>query len=351
MTIAQAAMSKSQHIPVPDEVLELLESFRRPVVVGHVVPDADCLASMYSVATVWSDDGRAPRISLPPGCVSQRLGFLADGLDLHVASPEDFAAADGFVFVDTAKKNRGNVGKIVADGWSDGRPILNVDHHASNQQFGQVNWVVPEASSTAELVYAIIRAAGRDISPTLASLLYAGIHSDTSGFSLPNTSASSLRAGADLVACGAKVGELGERLCRSATASEFKLLRVIYANTKLTDDGLIAYSHADHNDIHGAGCTAADIDSQVDVPRSLSGIQMAILFTEGNEGKIRMNFRGEGGFTVLDLAKELGGGGHELAAGAVLHGTIDSVIAKVLPLAADRVRAFRAEQSAPDRAR
>ena len=82
--------------------------------------------------------------------------------------------------------------------WDAGRPIVNIDHHASNTGFGAINWVVGDASSSAELVYFLLKAWGRPIEPLCASLLYAGIHTDTSGFSLPNTSKSALAAAAQL---------------------------------------------------------------------------------------------------------------------------------------------------------
>ena len=87
---------------------------------------------------------------------------------------------------------------------------------------------------------------------------------------------------------------------------------------------------ADTKEIAGCGCAAADIDDQVSVPRSLQGIQIAVLFTEGVEGKIRMNFRGESGVPALPLAQKIGGGGHVFAAGAILDGPMDQVVRRVI---------------------
>ncbi|HOW19469.1 MAG TPA: DHHA1 domain-containing protein, partial [Phycisphaerae bacterium] len=103
-------------------------------------------------------------------------------------------------------------------------------------------------------------------------------------------------------------------------------------------DGLIAYSTASHEEITGAGCGPADIDEQVAIPRSLKGIRMAILFTEGKPGRVRINFRGEGGTNVLELARELGGGGHATSAGAIVNGSLPQVVPDVLERAARRLR-------------
>lgn len=324
-------MNRATHVPA--EVISTVERLRAPIVVAHVVPDADALGSMFAVAAAFADASRHPRVALPDGSLSQRLAFLADLTHPIVAADEHFASADGFIVVDTAKKDRCNVGaERKQSDWTAGRPVVNIDHHITNTLFGTVNWVM-EAGSASEMVYHLLRAADRPINAEVASLLYAGIQTDSIGFSLPGTEPSALRAAADLVECGADVGFLGERLWRSQRKGEFELLRVVYANTRTAAGGRIAFSSASFDEIHGAGCTAADIDDQINVPRSLDGVQLAMLFTEGRRGRTRINFRGSGDVTVVDLAGQFGGGGHSQAAGAVLDTPLSEAIARVLPAA------------------
>ncbi|MHC4063420.1 MAG: DHH family phosphoesterase [Planctomycetota bacterium] len=335
-------MGKDQTAELPAGLIEQIESMKRPIVVGHVVPDADCLGSMLAVAQTWpaGDEGGA-RVCLPEGSLSRRLAFLMDWAPNHVVGPEALQDADGFIVVDTARKPRCNVGPQTPDTWSDGRVVVNIDHHETNTLFGDINWVVATASSSAELIYGAIRAAERPVTPLIASLLYAGMHTDTRGFTLPGTGGAALAVAAELVSAGAQVAELGERLYRSQPRGEFELLRIIYANTRVTADGRIAYSTADYGEITGSGCNAADIDEQVGVPRSLGGIDLALLFTEGDRGKTRINLRGESGVAVVALAKELGGGGHEQAAGAVLDCGISEALDRVLPLAEEHLNRQR----------
>ena len=314
-----------------------------PLVIAHVVPDADALGAMFATARACASGTCQPTVALPEGSLSQRLTFLYDMAEVTVATPNDFSAADGFVVFDTAKKGRCNVGPALKDtDWSGGRPMINIDHHETSTRFGDVNWIVAEAGSTCELVYFLLRAADLPIDKVTASLLYAGIQTDTLGFTLPTTTASALLASADLAACGADIAGLGHRLYRSQQRSEFDLLRIIYANTRLLADGHLVYSSAGYDEIHGAGCTAADIDEQISVPRSLNGARLAMLFTEGNKGKTRINFRGSGDVTVVELAAEFKGGGHAQAAGAVLDCGLSDAIAKVLPRAAEHLKKFPA---------
>ncbi len=326
---------------IPPESIASIERLRHPIVISHVVPDADALGAMLAMALAWADDRRQPKVSLPEGSLSQRLSFMPAWAKAPVAAPADFASADGFIVVDTARKDRCNVGPALREtDWSAGRSIINIDHHSTNTRFGSVNWIVDDAGSSCELVYYLLRAAKRPFTPLTASLLYAGIMTDTLGFSLPTTRSSALRAAADLADLGANVGDLGERLGRSQRQSEFDLLRVIYANTRVVGDGRVAYSSASFDEIQRAGCTAADIDDQINVPRSLDGVQLAMLFTEGRKGKTRINFRSSGAVTVVELAAEFKGGGHSQAAGAILDCGLGEAIDRVVPRAVEYARKF-----------
>ena len=326
---------------VPQEVIDAVRKMRAPVLIAHVVPDADALGCIFALARVLGERGVKACVSLPDCVLSQRLTFLFAMAHVRVATPDDFKAADGFVVMDTAKKDRCCVGKLLKDtDWSAGRPIVNIDHHETNTRFGDVLWIVPSASSSCELVYRLVVALGGRVDAITASLLYAGIQTDTLGFSLPSTTPSSLRAAADLTEFGADVGDLCERLGRSQSQSEFELLRIIYDNTKTAAEGRIAYSSASFDEIKGAGCTAADIDDQINVPRSLDGVRLAMLFTEGNQGKTRINFRSSGNVTVTELAAQFGGGGHAQASGAILSCSMPTAIDQVIPKAIEHIKKF-----------
>ena len=321
-------------VVAPETVIAAIEALDRPVVVGHVTPDADCLGSMLAVAKAWpAGDPRGARVCLPADSVSHRLQFLVEWADLPVVGAEALALADGFVVLDTAHKARCNVGRQTPENWSDGRCVVNIDHHQTNNGWGDHNWVVPGASSSAELVYHAIRSANRPMTTLIASLLYAGLHSDTRGFTVVDPGGRALAVATELVRAGARAAEIGQCLYRGLRTSELELLRIIYANTRVTAGGLIAYSTADHGEITGAGCRAEDIDEHVEVPRSVGGIAIAMLFTEGRLGRVRINFRAEPGYTVLPLAQRIGGGGHPQAAGAMLDCSLPEALERVLPLA------------------
>ncbi len=322
----------------PEEVTAALEASRQLVCVGHVTPDADCLGAMLAFARAWATNGCRISVCLPAGGVSERLAFLCEWSEVSSARRADLDRADTILVVDTAKESRLNLPADAPAQWRSKKKLVNVDHHVSNTRFGDANWIVDDAASSSELIYALLVAGGRKIDAITASLLYAGVYTDTVGFSVSSTRPETLRVAADLVERGARVGDLGERINRSQGERELDLRRVILNNTRLAAGDEIAYSTASYDEIVGAGCTAADIDDQVNIPRSLKGIRIAILFTEGVKGRTRMNFRGEQGTRVLELARQFGGGGHAEAAGAVLDCAVDKAVARVIPAATEALR-------------
>jgi phosphoesterase RecJ-like protein len=317
------------------EICDAIRAADKIALIAHVTPDADCLAVIGALHLALPELGKYPFAALPEETVARRLAFLLELAGVQPASSEELGACDLALVLDTAKDRRVNVvGKLEA---LPNAKIINIDHHATNTAFGAWNWVEGDASSTSELVYLLIKALGCQITPTIATLIYAGMHSDTQGFSLSNTTTRSLQIAGEVAQAGADIIGTCERLNRSRSRSEFELLKVVYTNTQVSTDGRLAWSTVNHDEINAAGCHANDIDDQVEVVRSIEGVRVAILFSEGKQGKIRMNFRGERGVSVLELAKEFGGGGHLASAGAILDGTIDEVTARVIPAAKEFV--------------
>lgn len=311
----------------PTEVIDALASARKPVALGHVTPDVDALGCMLAMARSMPCPDAA--VGFAGVTASTKLRFLRElAGPVAIADTQRIADADLIIVLDTAVTKRIHID----GGWDQvaDKTIVNIDHHISNTDFGTYNWVVDNASSTSEMVYNLIVQAGWPLDDITASMLYAGIYADTAGFTLPNATAEAFEVAAELVRAGADIEKLGARLYRSQAPHEFELIRRVYHNTHTAGDGRIAYSTLNYDEITGIGCTWEDIDDQVSIPRSLSGIRMAILLTEGEPGVVRINLRGENGTPVLEMAQKLGGGGHTYSAGVRMRGPFDDVVRRVL---------------------
>jgi bifunctional oligoribonuclease and PAP phosphatase NrnA len=300
------------------------------LIAGHINPDVDAMGSMLALARALPVP---TAICLPRGHVGKKVAFLRElAPDVPVADQARKADADACVVLDTATTSRINVSgkwESIADKF-----IINIDHHITNEDYGRINWIVDDASSTSEMVFHLIRAAGWPVDGVTASLLYAGLYADTAGFSLPTATPHAFESAAALVRLGADIERVGTYLCRSQHVSDFELLRLVYHNTRLVENGTIAYSTLTHDEIAKSGCTPEDIDDQVSIPRSLSGIRIALLFSEIEPGVVRINLRGENGTPVLPIAQKLGGGGHQFSAGVRVRGPIESTVERVLGEAA-----------------
>jgi bifunctional oligoribonuclease and PAP phosphatase NrnA len=324
--------------PVPGLLIEKLSETSRVVLAGHINPDVDALGAMLGLARALP--AREVTFSTGGQSVQNRLAFMLELGECRPAQSDDIARAETVVVVDTANVRR--VG--IEGGWGaiSDKCVINIDHHITNEDFGQVNWVVGHRASTSEMVYELIRTAGWSIDSKTATLLLAGIHSDTCGFTLPTVAAETFETAASLLRAGANLPRIGEQLFRSQSQHEFDLIRAVYRNTRLACDGLVAYSTLSLAEIRAAGCTPADIDDQVSIPRSLSGVRMAILLSEIEPGVIRINLRGEDMTPVLPVAASLGGGGHTYAAGVRVRGSMNDALQRILTTATDCLRHFPA---------
>jgi phosphoesterase RecJ-like protein len=212
-------------------------------------------------------------------------------------------------------------------------PICNIDHHLGNEKYGQFNWVDTSAASCSQLVFLLTKALGVTLNPAQATLLYADLHTDTCGFSLAGTDNSALSIAAELTKHGAQVGWVCQKIYRSLSQSDFKLMQVVYANTQISPCGRFAWSTATNHEILSVGAKPIDIDEQVAVPRSIDGVKIAALFSETKLGQVRINLRAEDEINILPLAKYLGGGGHAQAAGAIIDGSLQEITDRVRTLA------------------
>jgi len=297
------------------EFVRALRHVCRPIIAAHITPDADALGAILGLAEAFREHGVAASVSLPGGTVASKLRFMIEFVPRTPLVDEwrSDGAYDAFFALDSASEKRVNIKPAIDPAGP--LPIFNIDHHLTNTKFGRFNWVDAHASSSCELIARLLSELGWTPSPIVASLLYAGIFSDTAGFSVPSVTVGAFQAAAELAKFGADVALIGERLCRSQGRGDFDLLRRVYDNTQVVADGQIAYSSLDYREISDAGCTAEDIDDQVSIPRSLRGVRIALLFTEGEPGVIRVNLRGEGRVTVLEIARQFDGGGHAQSAG------------------------------------
>ena len=208
-------------------------------------------------------------------------------------------------------------------------PIINIDHHVTNKQFGQINWVDPEATATGELIYELVGALGLELSSEVALCLYTAIVSETGFFAYSNTRPKTFRLAASLLERGVDPWAVAQRL-RENTPERLKLLAELLQGLERSKDGRLAWLTVTQELLEKTQTGAEDTEEMISFPRSLREVEVAILFREVDPHTFKISLRSKNEVDVAKLAEQFGGGGHKKAAGCTMNGTLAEVKRRLL---------------------
>ena len=209
--------------------------------------------------------------------------------------------------------------------------VINIDHHPTNTRWGDVNLVEPQVSATGEVVLRLLEMWGVDITPDVATCLYTAIFTDTGGFRFSNTTETSLLACYNLVKRGARPYEIATEVYESYSPGRMRLLGLALNTLSMADDGRIAWILVTRDMMDSTGTGPEDTEEFVNFPKSIKGVEVALLFRETERG-VKVSLRSKGRVDVAAIAFSLGGGGHKAAAGCDLALSMDEALEKVIPV-------------------
>jgi len=304
------------------------------LVASHVRPDGDALGSTIAFALwleslgktvhAWNEDGVTEKFRYLPRW--QMIG----------KPPETPVAFDAVVALDNSVKNRvGNVIDRVASAglW------VNIDHHISNDRYADLNYIDPSAPATGQILFEMFQALGVTLSPDMASNLFAAISTDTGSFQYAGTDARTFNAASALVAAGVKVGELSRQMYESQPRRRLNLLRHALNEARFSCDGHLASFSLSLAAVEQLGTLPEDTEGIIDHLRSVEGVVAAVFFEELADGKVRVSARSKDPrVDVCRICGLFGGGGHPLASGARLRGTLSDVEEKFLEAVCHEIR-------------
>jgi phosphoesterase RecJ-like protein len=294
---------------------QTLKNASQILVVSHVNPDGDAIGSTLAVGLMAQSLG-IPVTLVNESSVPEKLAFLPGTENILLPSQvkKRFSV---IVAVDAADISR--IG-ICQQLFADNPVIINVDHHGTNDRFGKINIVKADAAATAEMLYDWAAFLDIPMSEDLATVLYAGLLTDTGGFRYSNTSSNVMRIAANLLEHGAESYQLADRLLETISIGYLEQLKNSLATMQITLDGKVAYLVSDEE----------DNDGLVNFARNIEGVDVGILFRPKDENQIKVSMRSRYIIDVSAVALELGGGGHARAAGCTVNGQMDEVIGTVL---------------------
>jgi phosphoesterase RecJ-like protein len=308
------------------EIAQVLRERERFVVMSHYRPDGDaigcalamglCLREMGKEVTVWNQDPMPEKFSFLPGAAM---------LQAPPAEPREFDVA---VAIDTAVQDRiGTCAQAIrrADTW------INIDHHVSNNHYGDLAHIDPHSPAAAQVLFELFREQNLPLTKEIADSLFVGISTDTGSFQYPNTTARTYEIAAELVKCGVQVGELSQRVYESYPRRRLELLRAVLNAQKFSAEGRIASFSLSLQTARDLQIKGEDTEGLIDYIRAVEGVVVAAFFEEMPSGLVRISLRSKDPRAdVCKVCQSFGGGGHILAAGARTQGTIEQVEQRVI---------------------
>lgn len=304
---------------VPDRVVETIRNARRVLAVGHENPDADTLGATLAVGRLIEHlGGIATPVCTDP--IPPLYGFLP-GVEAFRTDPDPAVDYDLVVVSDCGTLDRiGDVRRRHA-ALFDRVARVAIDHHASNDAAGPMDWIDPASAATCEMVTLLATRLGVSLDASggaLAASLMAGIVMDTATFAHPNATPRTLLVSAALVEAGAPLSDISRRLYRTKPDSQLRLFGRVLDRLESADDGRIVWSTLLESDLDATGTSGPHSEGIIDLLAQAEAADVAILFKEqGPVTRISVRTR-PGGVDATVLTGRFGGGGHARAAGATL---------------------------------
>ena len=317
-----------------DSLAEVLSQQESLTVLGHAIPDGDCVGSV--TAMVWALRNMGKEVNaIIEDEVPAMYRFLK-GTET-IASISNLPPIHGcLVYLDCATPER--VGDKLAKVLSHTRPIINIDHHTSNRGYGTANLIDARASSTCEIIYHLLKSLSTPITVDIATPLYCGIVMDTGSFQYSSTSPATHRIAADLLEAGIDQDRVRTNLFESRTRLEIDLQKAALESLEFREAGRIASMQLSYAVLSELGAVGQHFEGTINLARSIENVEAALLFREIEPGVVKVGFRSKQVLDVNRVASEWGGGGHTRAAGATLQGDLQSVKKTVLSRVEDYLR-------------
>lgn len=316
-------MSRTEAI---EKVAGVLDGASTLALACHVGPDGDALGSMLGLGIAARNAGKEVVASfgspfmMPPG-----LEFLP--ADLLVPPDEFPAAPDTMVVFDVGSADR--IGELASNAGK-ALTVVVIDHHITNEGFGDVTLIDSGAAATGELVFEVLEVLGWPLTPDIALCLHTALVTDTGRFQYSNTRPRTMEIAARLVAAGADPATIGRHVYEEAPFGYLKAAAIALSRAELDADRSVVSTVVTQLDLDSLGLSWGDTDNLIDLLRLPVEADTAVLVKGHDDGQVKVSLRSRGATDVGSLAASMGGGGHRLAAGFTVEGEPDVVRRRIV---------------------
>jgi phosphoesterase RecJ-like protein len=311
--------------PSWQEAAAAIRQSRGVLLITHRNPDGDGIGAQLALYDALSAAGIPVFMHNRDG-IPRLYHFLA-AADRIGGGAQCPVAGDVDLIVSLDAGSRQRLG--MDDGLFAGKRLVNVDHHASNTRFGDINLVDAAACSTGAMAYALIRHMGLPLSSDVAMAVYVTLLTDTSSFRLSTVTPAVHRLAAELIELGAEPDVAARNIYASHRPERVALLRQCLATLALRNEGRSAWLYVDQAMYAATGSDVEDTEGLIDYGRSIAGVEVAVFLRPDGPHTWKASFRGKSTADVGALAASLGGGGHRYASGCTLQGSLAEVMQRL----------------------
>jgi phosphoesterase RecJ-like protein len=281
---------------------------------------------MYDVLTALGKEPQLILLSEVPEwyqfLFAQKVPVLEKDLTLDQLTQGQLAKTDLVIIIDTNSYSQ--LPKFDEFLKQNTQPVLVIDHHVTSDNLGDVELIDTSAAATALLVFDLLKYANWPLTETIAQALFVAVAADTGWFQFSNTDARAYRTCADLIDAGANPAQIHHDLYQNFSHPRFKLMTAMLNTLELHLDGRFATQQLLHADFKKTQASYKDTENLIDECRRLGSVEVAAMFVELPDGRIKCSLRSKDPVDVRIIAQKFGGGGHKTAAGAHLPGPVEN---------------------------
>ncbi len=303
------------------DIFEVVKDATTIGISGHIRPDGDCVGSVMGLYLYLKKACPRAKVEVMLEKPADVFACIKGIEEIHTDYVSDVERYDVFFALDGAKDRLGEAEKFF-DG---AKKKVNIDHHISNKGCGDVNYIMPKASSTIELIYDVI--ADKSLLDTeIAKALYIGIIHDTGVLQYSNTAPSTLKAAAELISYGFDFSRLIDETFYEKTYVQNQILGRALLESILFMNGKCVVSMVDKKTMNFYEVEPHDLEGIVSQLRNTKGVECAIFMYQTDTLEYKVSLRSNGKVDVAKVASFFGGGGHVRAAGATMQGTFHDIV-------------------------
>ena len=307
-----------------DEILKEIQQAESIVILTHESPDGDAVGSSLACKLALESAGKKPDVIIPE--YSRIFKFLPGAEDIKEAS--DIESYDVAIALDCATFKR----LAGSEYFENAKKTIVIDHHGSNNMFGDLNFVNPVSPACCEILAGVFEYYNMEITQEIGTCLITGIITDTGGFRYPATTAETFDFAAELLRKGVNISDVYKRVMQTFSIAHFELAKRVMDRLEFLENNKVTFTYMNKKDEQEVNAEPGDHEGLVELGRALEGVEVAIFIRQTEEGvdEYKVSLRSGDYVNVSDVCLMFGGGGHPRAAGATIKGTVEEVKEKLL---------------------